>query len=193
MTGLFALLVLAATAEGPPPPGPLLSEPPVQRSYPKFGLMLDAGLPDGIGASVVFRPVRLVNLSAGAVTSGVSAGARAGVFLMPLGGFFRPTVGVEAGRMFQGQVPWVLETAGARPYADLAKRVEYDFANLQLGLEVGTRNISVFARAGLSQVHARVLEVEEAALATGGAVTARGLHLRFRGPSVKLGLIANLD
>ncbi len=185
--GLLPVLLLAAAGEGAAPPEPARSDP-----FPKFGLQLDAGLPDGIGASFVFRPVRLVNLSAGAVTTGVSAGARVGVHLMPLGGFLRPTVGVEVGRIFEGQVPWVLNFAGADRYTGLAERVSYDFANFQVGLEVGTRKFAVFARAGLGQVHARLAEFDAGQWETGGNVDVRGVNLRLRGPSVKLGVVVNL-
>ena len=189
MTGLLPVLLLAAVGEGTVVTEP---KPPPPPSFPKLGLQLDAGLPDGIGASLVFRPVRLLNLSAGAVTTGVSAGARVGVHLMPFGGFLRPTVGVEVGHIFEGQVPWVLNIAGAERYTSLAQRVSYSFANAQVGLEVGTRKFAVFARAGLGQVHARLSEFDAGRWDTGGNVDVRGLNLRFRGPSVKLGVVVIL-
>jgi hypothetical protein len=195
MVPLLSILLLAA-AQGTT--GQLASERvetarEPEPGFSRLGVQFDAGLPDGVGASAVFRPLRLVNLSAGAITTGLSAGMRGGLHLSPLQGFFRPTIGVDAGRMFEGSTPWVLQAAGLRRYAGYANRTSYDFANLHLGVEVGTRRFSGFVRAGLSRVHARLSDLDPGALDTGGEVSVRGVNLRLQAPSLKLGLVVNLD
>src|SRR6185436_7926376 len=50
---------------------------PHERGYRRFGVMADAGAPDGATASLVLRPIRMVRLHVGGSYNMISPGVRA--------------------------------------------------------------------------------------------------------------------
>src|SRR4051794_14194111 len=83
-TLIVLLLNVASAAEAPPLGTPVLhpvaltveAAPPEEREppFPVLGLQLGAGVPEGLSARVVLRPLRKVRLSAGVVDNFVSNG-----------------------------------------------------------------------------------------------------------------------
>lgn len=83
---LVAALALALTSAPPPlvtTEGIVLDEDGrAPWAAPPVGVQLDVGVPDGIGASLVYTPGRSLRLLVGGLGNGVGAGGRAGVLLV---------------------------------------------------------------------------------------------------------------
>ena len=129
-----------------------------------FGLMLDAGIPDGTGLSAAFRTSRSVRLDVGATYNGIRLGARAGITLLPMQGGYTPSVTFEVGHALTGDSQTL-----ARRMADLSQpplfamdRVGFTYASSHLGFEVGVPGrYSFFMRGGLSFIELDVPNVED--------------------------------
>ena len=78
-----------AAAKAAPPDAP-----------PTWGLMLDAGAPDGFNASIVARPFSFLRMQLGGGSNLVSKGVRAGLALVPFGA--GPSLTIEGGHYFDG-------------------------------------------------------------------------------------------
>jgi hypothetical protein len=95
-----------------------------------FGLMLDAGIPEGTGLSPVFRPSRFVRLHAGGTHNSIRMGGRAGLTVLPMQGWYTPSFSFEVGqtlpgnsgklarRMADGSQPPIFSMELAQPYGD---------------------------------------------------------------------------
>lgn len=125
-----------------------------------LGAMLDAGVPSGAGASIVYRPVRALRVHAGAAHNGFGPGAGGGVTLAPLAGTVTPTLTVEAGRFS-------------------AAELGYDYATAHVGVELGTRAYVFYLRGGVSGVDAAWTGEHEMVTTTGA--------VRAVIPSLRLG------
>jgi hypothetical protein len=198
--------LLSAQPEGraawPRDLGPSASENPKSHAEaPTFGLMLDAGFPDGVMASVAYRPRQWLRAYVGGGTNSVSAGIRAGFALVPFG--FGPSLTVEGGWYFEGDANDLARELAGRGYEHnaMAERFGYQFANLHLGFETGGKHVNFFMHGGMSYVR---LELHEADEVFGGEMTdAQGTTVVTFGvpsdpvitalvPSVKLGLVVYL-
>ncbi|MBI3557012.1 MAG: hypothetical protein HY074_12170 [Deltaproteobacteria bacterium] len=129
-----------------------------------FGMTIDAGLPDGAGASVVFRPWKWLRARVGGNYNGVSGGISGGVtFLPPVFFPVLPTATVEAGHYFEGDANWIARLAAGNQSTDIAslKRVSYDYVNGHLGLEFGSQNRFVFyIHGGFTYLHTTVNDLQ---------------------------------
>ncbi|MCE9671986.1 hypothetical protein LY474_29690 [Myxococcus stipitatus] len=118
-----------------------------------FGLMLDAGIPEGAGLSVAFRPTRLVRLHLGGTHNGIRGGGRAGLTLLPMRGWLTPAFSLDFGHAQPAD-----ERRLERRLADLSQppvpsleRVGYTYVSALVGLEVSLPSrITFFVRGGLS-------------------------------------------
>jgi hypothetical protein len=132
------------------------------------GAQTDIGLPDGAALGVVVRPaVSWLRLSA-AYTYALASGVRVGATLDPVNFPIAPTLTVEAGHAFRGTVrgQWI-------GMEDDAK-VSYSYANLHLGLELGSRDRwRLYLRGGGSVLAVSTSDLVMAS-ASGETVTARG-------------------
>ncbi len=160
----------------------------------RVGFAFEAGIPEGVGASVVVRPIRAVRLQFGPATNGFAMGARAGLVLSPLQTFARPTLSAHVGRFNDGDMRGLfrLQNGTAGPAATLASKVSYDFASAHLGLELGRpERFSFFVRLGATRVRARLPAMQDAARELFGAtsVSARPPLLHLTGPSAQLGFV----
>jgi hypothetical protein len=160
----------------------------------RFGLLLDAGAPHGVGVSAVLRPLPWLRLQAGPTTNTLSFGLRGGVSILPLQTFISPSINAEAGHYFGSDYNDVVDWLGATPSRSAAaiRDVTYDYVSGSIGLEVGTASrFNFFLHLGLSYV---ALGVDDASALLQDAtddpdVTARNLTVRATIPSVKLGFI----
>lgn len=160
-----------------------------------FGLLLDAGIPDGAGLSAAFRPARPVRLHLGATHNGLRLGGRAGITLLPRPGGFTPSFTFEVGHTL------TVDTARlARRMADSSlppihsmECVGYSYASTHVGFELGEPGgFMFFLRAGVSWVDLEVPNVEslgEPFIQSLGESSARGGEFLYMMPSAKLGLI----
>lgn len=160
-----------------------------------FGLLLDAGIPDGAGLSAAFRTSKSVRLEVGATHNGIRVGARAGITLLPMQGWYTPSWSLEVGHALTGDSRTV-----ARRMADLSQpplfsmeRVGFTYASTHAGFELGQPGrYTFFVRAGLSWIELDVPDVEDLAepfIDCLGKSGAKGGRFVYMMPSAKLGLI----
>ncbi|XXF77109.1 hypothetical protein P2318_29250 [Myxococcaceae bacterium GXIMD 01537] len=160
----------------------------------KWGVMVDVGAPDGIGASAVVRPLSWLRLHAGATTNTISMGVRGGVSLLPLSTFIAPSLNLDAGHYFAGNYNKLIERFGGST-ADgtaLIQDVGYNHASASLGLNIGPADRwSIFFNLGMSYWAIDVNDLEQALQdsANDPDITATPLQLRFTSPSLKLGFL----
>lgn len=141
---IFALATIAAV-----PSRAWASEP---AGLPRFGLMLDAGIPDGANASFVYRPSAALRLHAGGSYNLVNPGIRAGASWSLFSRFIAPTLVVEGGRSFRGDPRTVAEVP--------VQEISYDYVSAHGGLEVGMRRATFYLHAGRTYVRS-VLDPED--------------------------------
>ncbi|MBL4637590.1 MAG: hypothetical protein JKY56_27285 [Kofleriaceae bacterium] len=119
-----------------------------------LGLMVDAGLPDGVVASLVVRPTPRIRAHGGVSYNGFAPGVRAGVSLAAFPFWITPTITVEAGRYFQGNANPLVEMLSGSSGIDepILRDVGYDYANAHVGLEFGYSGMTFYVHAGMSVV-----------------------------------------
>ena len=170
-----------------------VARPPDARdpdALPWFGAQLDAGVPDGFGASVAFRPIWFARLTAGLLTNSASTGLRAGLTLVPFRAFVTPTLSGELGHYFDGNMGSLIGLAMNQPLlkSSVLGRGSYDFGNAQLGVELGSpRSVVLYLRAGLSYVNATFEGNAQTTPTT--SFNPGTVHLKLVMPSAKLGLV----
>jgi hypothetical protein len=182
-----------------PRPRQARKKTPRSGGAPLVGLMADAGLPDGMMASLVLRPVEALRLHAGAGSNTASAGFRGGLTLLPFGA--GPSLSGEIGRYLEGETNGVVRTffGGVGKLAQYFQRMQYSFASAHAGLDFGKTWGTFFIHAGVSYVKASLTNVAPIAEMTGatGVRTTVSINqppvLRLWSPSVKLGLIVYLQ
>ncbi len=150
--------VESATPASDPPLVRVPADPPPEpaASIPHVALAFDAGLPDGLGASLALRPWSWLRLTGGIVTNTISPGIRAGVTVIPFHFAITPTLSVEAGHYFDGDANHAIGFVTQQPsfYNAAFAHVGYDFVDGQIGIEIGFPDRWAFSiRAGLGYVH----------------------------------------
>jgi hypothetical protein len=150
--GFFLSLSAAAAAASP-----------VQADPGSIGVMVDAGVPDGVNGSVVFRPFRPLHVHGGVGTNVISYGVRAGASLYLLPTFISPSLNVDAGHYFAGNANQAANRLGIASDSDspLLREVGYDYANLHLGLDLGRDRCSFYIHAGWSYVRGKIRNLDE--------------------------------
>jgi hypothetical protein len=144
---VLALLLLTSTAA----------------AEPMLGVTVDAGVPDGAGASFVIRPVSRVRLHGGVTHNAVSAGARGGITVAPFKSWFTPTVSFDYGVYAEGDAnPVVQKISGDSMFhSAMLERVGYHYANAHLGLEFGRKRATFYLHAGISRVSGQLHNLSE--------------------------------
>ncbi len=176
-----------ATVSTPPPSVP-------SDELPKFGLLLDAGFPDVLGLNAVFRPVYFARVNAGVMYNGAGPGLRAGVTVIPFDFAITPTLSFEYGHYFPGNANVTLNQMGVdtTKVEPLLRRLQYDFYDLHLGVEVGSaKRFVFFLRGGLTWLNSTVNGSGEffQTLANDPTLELSNFNVRGSFPSVKLGFI----
>jgi hypothetical protein len=180
--------VTTATEPAPPAAAPRL---------PLLGLNVDAGLPDGMNASLIVRPWRWVRGEVGGGYNLISPGVRAGVTLAPFG--WGPSATLEAGHYFEGNANGLARKFAGSDFKDsaLLERIGYDYANAHLGFEFGYRRMTFFIHGGMSIVRGKLHNADSVVQEQGGAVLGAGStvvvkqdpSLKAVVPSAKMGVI----
>lgn len=190
---LATVLALALTSTPPPlvtTEGVALDESGrAPWSAPPIGVQLDVGVPDGIGASLVYTPGRYLRLSVGGLSNGVGAGVRAGAALIAFPtSIFRPLLGIDGGWTAGGQLAWLPQLLDDEATRTAISGLSIGFVNAQLGFELGSKHVAFTLRAGLSYVEARA---PSQSYSSGGTstVTVSGLGVTGFIPSARLGFI----
>ena len=157
-----------------------------------LGIMVDAGLPDGANASLVFRPWSFLRLHAGGGTNMVAPGVRGGLSLV-LGGL---SATAEAGHYFSGDANGLARNLSGNMALDVPalRDFGYDYVNLSLGVEFGPSWMTFFIHGGMSRVTGTVKDLgttfTEAAKDDGTTVTfAQDPNVTIWSVSARMGLI----
>jgi hypothetical protein len=165
------------------------SAPAPARGIRHFGIGLDAGAPNGLALSLVYRPWHFLRLHGGVAHNAASVGAHGGVSLIPFKFFVTPALTFEGGEFFRGGS--LVDSLGIDPKAsDVAKRVTYGYASLHLGLEFGSlRTFTFFIHGGLSRVWGTVDDLSGLLANTFAVegVTASNATIAMTIPSAKIG------
>jgi hypothetical protein len=177
-------------------------EAPAPRALPWFGIMTDAGFPDGMQGSLVLRPWKALRASVGGGYNMISKGVRVGVTLLPFGR--GPSGTLEAGHFFEGDA----NAAAAKFFgagvsesflSPAFQRVGYDYVNAHLGLDFGYKRATFYIHGGMSYVESHVHNIDQifTSMPTINGQDANGLQIsapqgatvKYIGPSGKIGLI----
>lgn len=184
----------AAVEDLPVPPPP----PPATAPYPRWGLFLGAGVPEGATLSLIYRPVPLVRLHAGPSWGYLRFGYHGGVTLAPIRWAISPTLGVEAGRYTSINVASAF--ADPDPKVDpLLRNVNVTYAAALLGFEFGSqRGFAFDLKVGLTwlKVDSKgtgTFTGSGGTVGTGGTtndatITITNPTLRASAPTVQLGI-----
>ncbi len=186
----------AQTPEDPdfPVTAPTSDAPVLPPWKTRFGALVDAGAPDGVGASALMRPWRWVRVHAGAAKNSLGFGVRGGLSFTPLELYVSPTLDFEGGRYFNADYDKLLSQLRGQPTTTATgiQDVGYNFVSTRVGLEFSpSRYVTLFGGVGLSWWFIRVGDVKSFIRdAEGDAeITAKPLDLRITSPALKLGLI----
>lgn len=146
----------AAAAEAPPARGA------APERFRWVGLQFDVGVPDGASLGVAVRPaITWARLEAAYTYSLIASGIRGGITLDPVDTVVAPTITVEGGETFNGELPGSWVNLSNNP------RVNYQYVNVHLGLEFGRRDSwRFFLRGGATHVHAEATDLHAANDAT---------------------------
>jgi hypothetical protein len=160
-------------------------------TWPRIGLMADAGLPDGAIGSLVVRPWHWLRMYGGGGTNTVSRGWRGGFSLVPFGA--GPSVSLEYGHYNDGNANGIVRRLVSGDFAGspLLDRIGYDYVNAHGGLDFGGKNVIFFVHGGISKVWATMHNVNQA-MKSSGATTievSQDPKVTAVGSSIKLGLI----
>lgn len=160
----------------------------------RFGVMVDAGVPDGATGSLVFRPWSWLRVHAGGGHNMVSPGVRGGITLAPLSGSATLTANLDGGRYFGGDANPLARMLSGDETIDVAalRDVGYDYVNLHAGFEWGRQYATFYVHAGMSYIHGAMKNGSESFSDIDPSTT-----FQFKGdpkvtiwsPSLRLGLI----
>lgn len=187
VAALALALFLAFPARGedpaPAPPHPV-----------RWGLLLDAGFPQGAALSAVFRPVPHVRFWAGPAWDYVGFGVQGGVAVVPWHFAVTPVLSAELGRYFGADVSFVARQGQGVPaeLRPLLQDMSYTYGAVLAGIEIGSqKRFTLSLRAGLAYVSLATRgTVTSTQSDASGTTTVQFTDPRVRGtlPSVKLGL-----
>ncbi len=190
---------LDARRSGLPPPSSSVKEGAEARAalaarregMPRWGLAMGGGFPDFATASLVFRPVSHVRLSAGPGWNYAGWGVQGGVALVPFSSWISPVVSLEGGRFFRTNLGFLAKDSGGVPQEvrPLLEGIDCSYAALDVGLELGSQHgFSTSIRVGLSYVsiaaHGTVTYTSD----SGAIVSIADPALHGTLPSLKLGV-----
>jgi hypothetical protein len=189
-----ALVVGSAALARAEEPEAELEAPAEPPWVPRWGLMVDAGVPDGLGLSGLWQPLPWLRMHTGAMASTVGYGVRGGLGLVPLRLAMSPMLELELGHALQADYDTLLERLGGQPRGTgaLLSGLGYSYATAALGLEwTLSERMSVCGRVGVGYW---VLWLQEARAwlpptPDPADLSATPLHLRLVVPSGRVALL----
>lgn len=175
----------SATATAAPVPEKSEDGPPL------LGLMLDAGFPGGLGASLLVRPLWFARFHAGLSHNLLGPGLRAGATLVPFHFPVVPTLTGEYGHAFQSDASGLVGRFARLDDAEktILRKVGYDYLSAALGIEIGSqRSFAWFFRVGLARVWTRAHDVNAALQQTNPSLTSSDPKVRVTVPTLSSGV-----
>jgi hypothetical protein len=124
--------------------------------WPMWGVMADAGIPDGANASLVVRPRKWIRGYGGGGTNTVAKGWRAGLSYVPFGS--GPSLSMEYGSYSEGNANGLVGrlVQGSWESNAILERIGYHYANAHVGLDFGGKHFMFFVHGGISRVWSTV-------------------------------------
>jgi hypothetical protein len=179
-------------SEGPAPADP--DAPPTPPWKTRFGVMLDASAPDGVGASALMQLRRWVRVYGGPARNTLGFGVRGGATLTPFQLLVSPTLDLNVGHYFNADYGKLLPQLRGQPStaATRIRDVGYNQVTGRLGLEFSpSRHVTLFGGVGLSYWYFQVDDAESfiREATENPDVTAKPLAIHLTSPAVKLGLV----
>jgi hypothetical protein len=160
-------------------------------TWPRIGLMADAGLPDGAMGSLVVRPWQWFRMYGGGGSNSVSRGWRGGFSLVPFGA--GPSVSLEYGHYSDGNANGLVRRMVSADFSGspLLDRIGYDYVNAHAGLDFGGKNVIFFVHGGVSKVWANIHNLNQAMKSSGSTTieVSQDPKVTVVGSSLKVGLI----
>lgn len=154
-------------------------------SRPFLGALFDVGLPDAVNVGVVYRPFHWLRVHAGPSYNVASFGLRGGVSLIPFDYWFSPSLVIEGGHFFDGDLSGTMENVLGVDASDVPDTLTYTYGNAHLGLEFGSPDFTFYVRGGFSLIDANLKPGEVDRNATFRFEDT--VHLSVISPSAKLG------
>ncbi len=185
----------APAAEPAPAAAPTpAAEPAAHRAKgtSRFGLAMDAGVPEGASVALAYRPNSTLRFWVGPAWNYVAFGAQGGVAVVPWRFIVTPVFSAEAGRFFAADVSFLAKDRGGVPEGvrPLLENMSYWYGSAHVGIELGGQNsLALSILAGVSYVSLQANGTATMTDSTSGAIV-RFTDPRLRGtlPSVKVGL-----
>jgi hypothetical protein len=108
--------------------------------YPKFGLRFGLGVPHGVTADLVVRPLPSLRLMAGPAWNYLSYGIQGGIALTPVRWYISPVLEASAGHFFHSNLSSLYKPKpGDRvDPTQLLEKVAYDYVSGHFNLEFGS-------------------------------------------------------
>lgn len=186
LAALLSLATRARAAEADAAP----ADPSVRQEPPQLAVALDLGVPEGLAASLLYRPWAPLRLRAGPAWNYLSWAVQGGVDLVaPVAWPATPVLSLDAGHGFEGDLSrFASASSGLSP---VLRRVSYDWAAVLLGVELGAPRGLVFSvRAGLGYFWMDARGRADVASSSSQNVSYHVADPKLRGtiPCVKLGL-----
>lgn len=181
----------AAVAASPTAPETPAAPPPAPARRPsQWGLLLEAGFPQGATLSASFRPVPAVRLFAGPAWNYLGFGLQGGVSLVPWHFAVTPILTLEAGHYFSEDVSFIAQSSQGVPpdLRSLMKSMGFTYGSVHAGLELGSQNGFAWTIGlGLTYVALDAKGTMTKTDASGTTVTFKDPRVRGTLPSLKLG------
>ena len=117
------------------------------------GMMVDAGVPSGVTASVAWRPNPRLRLHLGVGHNLLGPGARTGAALRFGRGTVLPTLSVEAGRFTRTDAAWLGTAVGASSQDASLHEVGYQYGAAHAGLEFAGADATFYVELGGAAIY----------------------------------------
>jgi hypothetical protein len=131
--------------------------------YRVWGVMVDAGVPDGFNGSLTYRPDPQLRLHLGGGHNLIGKGVRAGVTMLTRRGWFSPSLTFEAGHYFRGNANRLAQQVSEDETIDITalQSVGYRYGNAHIGFEMGVRRLTFYFHAGGSFIMTTLRGLEQ--------------------------------
>jgi len=128
-----------------------------------YGVMVDAGLPDGVNTSFIYRPSPQLRLHVGGGYNLISKGLRAGATMLTNPGTFSGSFSLEAGHYFPGDANELagVFTGDKETSLGVLKSVGYNYGNAHVGVEMGIRRFTFYFHVGMSFMMTKASNINE--------------------------------
>lgn len=177
-----------APAASPPAPGAATPLPPARARASQWGLLTDAGLPQGVTLSAAYRPVPSLRIFAGPAWNYLAFGLQGGVSFAPWHLSVTPVLTVEAGRYFGANASFLARGGVPTELSTIMKDMTYTYGAIHAGIELGSQTGFSFALdLGLGYIALETKGTVTKTDSSGSTVTFKDPRFQGTLPSLKLG------